>query len=285
VVFTVAYVDVPPRYDIDGHQAQLTEGLRQATTWRGYEDPSRPPALTFSTYGGEVLQVNEPPPHRADTGRFDYAAVYQRFDLCARLRSGEIDEVWIWESGRGDAYEWLTTGGDWSWTWNGNVPNCGRTATTMVFNYQREIDVAYESFAHRVEGALISSYPCDFQTASWPWPTRARRCAGVASDAFGFVARPFAGNGFVGACGDVHHPPNVLVSDDYLFREPTPALSICTDWHMDGSSEPSWISCDAWGCSHGKYMIWWMQNIPGLGNTVRNRDGGPTPNWWKSLYR
>jgi len=285
IVFAVAYLDATPIYDPDQHQALLISNLVQASTWHGYTGQGGNPQLVFNTYGGSVIKVFEPPPYRAENGKFDYAAVYQRFDLCNKIQAGLVDEVWVWESGTGNAWEWVTTGPTWSWTNDANVPNCGRTITSMNLNYQREIDVALESFGHRLEGLFMTTFPCEFYTATWPWTGWPSRCAGLVSDRYGFVARPFSGNNYVGVCGDVHHPPNILDNREYIYADLTMAQSMCKDWQQDGTAVPSTFNCTEWGCTERGYMIWWMQNLPGAGNNNHDRNGNPMPNWWSYLFR
>ncbi|NNJ09640.1 DUF1349 domain-containing protein [Chloroflexales bacterium ZM16-3] len=285
VVFAIAYIDATPLNDINAHQEEFIAGLRSASTWHGYADPDRRPSLGYATYGGSVIQLNEGPPHRSDTGQFDYAAVYRRFDLCTKIQQGVVDEVWIWESGTGNAWEWVTNGPNWSWTWGANVPMCSRTVTTMNLNYQREIDVAYESYSHRLEGAFMTHYPCDFYTNTWPWINWPSQCSGRVSDQFGYVARPFVGNNFVAVCGDAHHPPNILDDREYIYDDTRSVQSICKDWQWDGSGQVSTFNCTEWGCTHRGFHIWWMQNLPGYGNNNRDRNGNLMPNWWEVLFQ
>jgi regulation of enolase protein 1 (concanavalin A-like superfamily) len=285
IVFTIAYMDATPLNDPDAHQQEFITGLRRASIWHGYDRPNEQSALGYNTSGGSVIRLYEAPPHRTDNDQFDYAAVYARFDLCSKIQAGLVDEVWIWESGTGHAWEWVTNGPNWSWTWGSNVPNCGRTVTTMNLNYQREIDVAYESFNHRLEGAFMTHYPCDFYTQTWPWTGSPSWCVGLVSDRFGFVARPFAGNNQVAVCGDAHHPPNITDNREYVYDDHTYAQSICKDWQWDGSGLVSTFNCEEWGCTHQGYHIWWMQNLPGYGNHNHNRNGNVMPNWWEALFQ
>ena len=284
-VFTIAFMDATPINDPDSHQNEFIAGLRTASIWHGYANPNGQPSVEYSTYGGSVIRLSESPPYRSDTGQFDYAAVYARFGLCQKIQQHLVDEVWIWESGDGNAWEWVTNGPNWSWTWGSNVPNCGQTVTTMNLNYQREIDVAYESYSHRLEGAFMTNYPCDFFTNTWPWTGWPSKCTGLVSDGYGFVARPFAGNNFVAVCGDAHHPPNITDDREYVYDDPTFVQSICEDWQWDGTGQVSTFNCTEWGCTHRGYHIWWMQNLPGYGNNNHDRNGKLMPNWWEILFR
>jgi len=285
-VLSLAYIDETPVHDIDASQAFLLSGIRAATTWHGYDRPDGIPSLGYATYGNQMIKLFEPPPYRSDNGELDYSAVYDRFDVCDRVQQGLVDEVWIWLSRPESGREWVTIGPNWSWTWGSNVPNCGKTVTTLTFNYQREIDYAFEIFQRRVEGALMTNRPCDFYTSTWPmpwtgWPSA---CKGLVSDIYGLVARPFSGNGFVGVCGDAHHPPNILDDRENVYNDPDLATSICKDWQWDGSAVSSSFDCHEWGCTQLGFHIWWMQNLPGYGNDNHDRYGNLMPDWWGLLF-
>lgn len=227
-------------------------------------------------------------PPTLSNGMGDYAAIFAKHNICSLLDSGQIDEVWIW-AGNGNGadkphlLEWTTSGPGWT----GNTPDCGKIITTLTYNYTREADVALESFHHRLEGLFMHDTPCDFSTAFWPWEGQRVwpvQCAGLLSDRFGFVARPFSGNDYIGGCGDAHAPPNILDNQAYNYSSPTSVRSICPDWSQDGSGRVSTLSCQEWGCTHWGYHVWWMQNLPGLNNTNRDRYGQLHNNWWTYLF-
>ncbi len=245
------------------------------------------PYMRFRIYGGSVIADPVMPPTLSN-GMGDYAAIFAKHNICSLLNSGQIDEVWIW-AGNGNGVdkphllEWTTSGPGWA----GNTPDCGRIITTLTYNYTREADVALESFHHRLEGLLMHNAPCDFSTATWPWEGQRVwpvQCAGLLSDRFGFVARPFSGNDSIGGCGDAHAPPNILDNQAYNYSSPTSVRSMCPDWSQDGSGQVSTLSCQEWGCTHWGYHVWWMQNLPGLNNTNRDRYGQLHDNWWTYLF-
>ena len=136
----------------------------------------------------------------------------------------------------------------------------------------------------RLEGLFITYFPCDFWTETWPWNGWPAACSGHVSDRYGFVGRPFAGNNNIGVCGDAHHPPNILDGHEYDYSNHAVVQSICEDWQWDGTAKVKSFNCEEWGCSHAGFHIWWMQNIPGLANTNRGRDGVLQPNWWSYMF-
>jgi hypothetical protein len=261
--------------------------LKEATMYHGYANPDAQPYAEFQIYGGSVVQHPGLPPRRPapDENAYDYKWIYDYYNLCSLIDNGEVDEVWFWDAGQGGFDEYVTIGPEGRWSSGGppvNPPNCGREVTTMTFNYTRAVNL--HAYGHRLEGLFMHYFPCDFWTATWPWTGAPAGCAGLVSDSSGYVGRPFAGNDHVGVCGDIHHPPNIIDGREYDYDDPATAQSICPDWQQDGTANASTISCASWNCAEARYMIWWMQNLPGLDNTNRDRDGNPQPNWWTYLF-
>ena len=153
----------------------------------------------------------------------------------------------------------------------------------MTFNYTRSVDDVHP-YVHRLEGLFAHFFPCDLFTETWPWTGWPPECAGLVSDGYGYVARHFSGNNYVGVCGDYHHPPNILDHREYVYDDPTTVSSICEDWRLDGLSTVKSFNCMEWSCASRQFLIWWLQNIPGFNNTNRDRNGNPQPNWWAYLF-
>jgi hypothetical protein len=267
---------------VDRMSRHLIELLKRATRYHGYAAPSNPPYMEYEIYQDEVFVEPVMPPRCGD-GNYNLDVLFTKHDICALAQQGAVDEVWFWDGGQGGLPEWGVSGPEWSAGY-AHMPDCGRQMVLMVFNNTREYGVALESYAHRLEATFMAYFPCDFSTASWPWPNSVLACAGEVSDRTGFVGRPFVGNGDVGVCGDAHHPPNIRVQQDYIFNSPDVVDSICPDWQRDDTARVSRVSCADWGCTEEGYQVWWMQNLPGYQNTNRDRLGTPQPNWWSYLF-
>lgn len=296
-VFVIVYQSSTPLYDPLRLNALTLADMTRSTIAHGYERPDGQPAIAYVLAREPVVVMGDPPPpdpnYAAD---YNYAAIYDDFDLCARIQQHEVDEVWIWGEANpafGSGLEWVTNGPQLQWTWGSNVPDCGRTITTMWFEYNREVALALHSYGHRMEGAFMMRTPCQFMTATYPWAGRqwledqgrAQECLGSLSNRTGFVARAHANNDHLSACGDVHSPPNVLPgTGPYQYAEPQAVASICEDWQRDGSATPKTFGCERWHCNERDYHIWWKQNIPGIGYAHRDTDGTLLPNWYAYLY-
>lgn len=284
IVFVIATLFSTPTVDLQEKTERLIALLKEASMYHGYANRTARPYIEFRIFGDNVIQDPEIPP-MGPNGYYSYAAIYDKYNLCSLIQAHQVDEVWHWDDGGREFTEWVTTGPEWSWTWGTDAPNCGRQITTMSFNWNRDLDVAMEVYHHRLEGLFMNYFPCEFWTDTWPWTGWPSQCAGLVSDRFGYVARPFAGNNNIGVCGDAHHPPNILdlYGHSYDYRDPTTVQSICEDWQQDGTATIKSFNCQEWGCNQTQYHIWWMQNLPGLGNTNRDRNGRPQPNWWAYL--
>lgn len=284
-VFVAAFPFGAPLHNPAEWTNRLIADLRTGSTYYGYKDEGSRPFVDFQIHGGQIVDESSWIPPKLPGGNYDYGAIYDYYNLCALIQQEEVDEVWFWDAGQGGFFEYVINGPEWSrdayWV---NAPNCGRQIATMTFNYNREIDVALESFSHRMEGTYMHYFPCDFYTETWPWTGWPHQCTGLVSDRYGFVGRPFSGNDYIGVCGDVHHPPNILDEREYIWEDAATVQSICEDWQGDGTAQISSINCQRWGCDHRRYHLWWMQNVPGFNNDNHDKEGNLQPNWWWFLF-
>lgn len=287
-VFVVAFpfANMPPLENIQILTKQIITQLKEGSRYHGYADSNAQPYLEFQIYNDNVMQHPTIPPKQPNSNDYDYAAVYTYYDLCNLIQNGQVDEVWFWDGGQGGFTEAITVGPEGTWSTGGpaaNPPNCGKEVTTMTFNYTR-LDVDLHTYVHRLEGVFGHYFPCDFWTETWPWTGWPPQCTGLVSDRYGYVGRPFTGNNNIGVCGDAHHPPNITDNREYVYNDTATVQSICEDWRQDGLSIVRSFNCIEWGCSSQGFFIWWMQNVPGISNTNKDRNGNPQPNWWTYMF-
>jgi hypothetical protein len=95
------------------------------------------------------------------------------------------------------------------------------------------------------------------------------------------------------AGGNVHFPPNGR--NHYDLQNDRPVLSTIEDWRIgsgpDGKDIAKPFTNAAFRNYHdlasdcmGPWLIYWRQNIPGLGNTQRDDNKRPMKNWWPFLF-
>jgi hypothetical protein len=108
----------------------LIANINSSTKFHGVGEPS----IAFGLAGGAVNIVNTyPPTSTTGWGYMDVNAVYQQFNICNRVTSEGIDEVWLYVDGKpgGHVYsgnELLVNGPVWSFLTGTPIdpPNCGR---------------------------------------------------------------------------------------------------------------------------------------------------------------
>src|SRR5450631_1423755 len=96
-----------------------------------------------------------------------------------------------------------------------------------------------------------------------------------------------------GRSGDTHHPPNA--DSDYDYQNPTPVLSDIEDWTPAGTGQKKDVSATTWGgipygwpggsadvpqLTESQWYIYWMQAMPGYGNTIPYGSNRMS-NWWR----
>ncbi|MEL6310175.1 MAG: S8 family serine peptidase, partial [Chloroflexota bacterium] len=113
-VFVVVYESSIPLYDpLKLNDLTLLDMTRSSIA-HGYDNPNGQPAVEY-VLADEPVVINGAPPapdpnYRAD---YNYAAIYEDFDLCARIQAHEVDEVWLWGEANpdfGNGLEWVTNG-------------------------------------------------------------------------------------------------------------------------------------------------------------------------------
>jgi hypothetical protein len=188
-----------------------------------------------------------------------------------------------------------------------SAPWIGRSLRTLFVNFDRGAGCAMESLGHSLErmatcGALPSieryfrefamldldrRYGLPFESlylkgphpVDYPTPTTLRYRGGW---------RRHSVEGYVPSGGNVHFMPNGR--QDYDLDNPAPVLSTIETWRQPGVQARPWtpVVLDRYrelapDCM-GRWVVYWRQSMPGLGNTALDDDGRPMKNWWPFLF-
>ncbi len=202
-----------------------------------------------------------------DQGRvkFDYNAMLNYYDLCAKRDSGVIDEVWVFAHPFAAMYESILAGPGAFW-WNApplNNPALNKTLSIMGWNYERGVAEALHSFGHRVESAMWHAYGSwnDKSTDPNMW------------DLFTRIDKDVPGGANI---GNVHYPPNG--QSDYDYGNTKAVTTYADNWKRYPYllDQHRTVTCSEWGCSQLGYMRWFLSHLPrytGVYNGILN-------NWW-----
>jgi hypothetical protein len=205
--------------------------------------------------------------------RADYSAILNQYNILEKVRTNQIDEVWLMGYPFAGFQE-SRMGGPGAIFCNGDVlpgtESAGRNFIVMGFNYQRGVGEMLESMAHRAESIVAYLYRNTSAEANlWERFTR--------------IDWDHPGQAEVGT---VHHGPNAILDpdrDDHQWTETRSVPSRHKTWYNfpNLSGEPEPTSCTAWqdaDMTRGHH-IWWFKHFPhGTGAT-----SGVSNNWWKAV--
>lgn len=125
-------------------------------------------------------------------------------------------------------------------------------------------------------------YACPYGEPCLSYPSETSVSYAVSGDVQGTI------DPYDPLCGNVHWPPNAR--QHYDLESTSSVRTSCTSWRdgtnattlYDGSQHAPYLTL-APDCM-GPFLVWWRQNMPGLGNTAVADDGAPMLNWWPFLF-
>ncbi len=180
----------------------------------------------------------------------DYNAIFDQFDIIARVEKGEIDEVWCFAFPYSGFWETTMAGKGAFYCNSDPVPNtehCSRRFFTYGFNYEREVGCMLEDFGHATESIMsyvFRNVP-DEQNYWKQFTLYDKIATGKAN------------------CGNVHFAPNS--EKDYDWGNQRYVISNCDDWYnfpnFKGITRE--VNCEEWGNGDmRKHHKWWLRHIP-----------------------
>jgi cysteine-rich repeat protein len=280
----------------------------EASRFHGYKDPNATPSLGYRVVRSVSVYELPPPGGRLDTQceggfRIDFHQIFERLGISASITTDRVREIWFWFTSwdclmpvyvqNPEMFDvvnqrWLAESnmaspstGDISnsFHFQDDLPILGHTYILYGQNVRRTAALGLHNQGHQLEAMF--SYANEQQEGNTDlfW-----------GDFGGFEPATPAGVYQQGRCGSTHFPPNAESGYDYA--NPTLVLSDCEDWRPDGTGAMTLVNVDTWqnvdyawpaylgDSAHGHFLVWWMQNMPGLENTIPHGSTSMT-NWWK----
>lgn len=197
----------------------------------------------------------------------DYGEILATHNVCEKLNSGIIDELWLFGAPYFGFWESVMAG---QGAFNTNAPpitnsTCQKKLHIMGFNYERSVALMLEDLGHRTEGVMREAYGGWDQMGTTAW------------DKFTWIDINHPG---MAGCGDVHFAPNS--ESDYDWNNSRSVNSTCEDWlnypYLTGAGQI--YNCTFLGCQDYEgyeYKKWWLFHLP---HTEGVTDG-KLNNWWK----
>lgn len=289
------------RSRLSEYTQSILSDLTTASIYKGYTNPNGQPSLHYIQHGATIEYKEKLPRSNFHPGgigkeniyRPDYVKILNRENICDYVDNKGVKQVWLWGYHYGDieptesnmsmgsrSKDFFNRGtyGDISNSEGANdLPQCKNTYALMNYNFTRGVAEALEDHGHHLEAILRwMDEPTVQQTTTKTKPLFWDRFVGNPDDSIANLG-----------CGSIHVPPNGIKAYDWFRTESK--TSDCLDWKPDGSGAKTQISCSTWtrgSCPDDTgraYKIWWMQNLPGLQNGLK--DGLRTlRNWWDLIY-
>jgi hypothetical protein len=184
---------------------------------------------------------------------FDYARFIADAGIAPRIRSGDIDEVWVYGFPYTGMWESTMAGDGGYWCNSGPVSGVPseRLFVVMGFNYERGVAEAIHSYGHRVESMMVHTYGTWRANQDNSW----NRFTLLEKDAPG-----------LGGVGSVHFPVNG--ESDYDWGNPRFVQSNADDWYHypDFQGITRSINDREWSPLgidvQRDYLNWWYDHMP-----------------------
>lgn len=248
---------------------------------------------------------------------YDYVAMMDAFGLSAKVDNGTINEVWVYNhpACKMNESRFMGKGGFWCNSYpieygvGKNYAHNKKLVCVMFCNYERTVDLALHSFAHRTESIMSQLYYTNYDTQAKTFRDYGRY--GVFTyvydrDWFNGTTRDLnkfdmffshgtaydkvgeSGYAHIGIC---HSPCNTDV--DYGYEESTSIYTFADEWdnypYVHGiKADARRVSCREWedpkGYQYG-YMKWFYRHIPHF-KGINTFDEGDLHlnNWWHYLF-
>jgi len=197
----------------------------------------------------------------------DYQRLLSEFHVLDKVRSGAIDEVWLFAFPYAGFYESIM-GGPGAFFCNapplGGTAAAGRRFVIMGYNYGRGAGEMLESVGHRAEFSLA----------------RVFRSAQGAANLWERFTRYDKTHPGQAELGTVHYAPNSQT--DYDWGNKTKAKSRAPLWlnfpKLEG--EPTLVDAAEWGGGEIRaHHLWWLGHMPHITGSA----GDIAYNWWKYI--
>lgn len=266
--------------------------LEEGSRFRGYKNATAQPYVGYRVVDiynyYEDLPQGFPDP--ANAGKFfpDYEVILGKIAAQGLVEANGVREFWLYSYHYGNRS--LNESNMASPT-TGDISNSYRTAddlpifanTYLVYqnNYTRSQAEAVHNHGHQIEAMLAHINQLRDGNTDLFWKQ--------------FVGLN-ASNAFVpGHCGATHFPLNATADYDYN-NSTNLVYSDCEDWKPDGTGVLKASALSTWADiaypwpagtisqkAESQWYIYWMQNLPGAGNTIPF--GSTTmENWWELIY-
>lgn len=268
------------------HAIETKFALEMGSRFRGYAGAAAPPSLGYRVVRMITVFEELPLGRRIGTNPDlyypDYASIVNRWSGQQAVEQEGVKEIWLWGYHHGSIVPAeskmsspLTGDISNSLRNNEDLPVFARTYTLYTYNFTRTTGENVHNHGHHLEALL--GYTANRQDGNDALFWR------------NFVGRKADGTFGTGRAGWTHMPPNTTVDYDYTNNTTVP--SDIMDWRPDGGTEQP-VHAGTWqsvwypwpyGAAPEQpdnfWYLYWMQSMPGRGNTIPH-GAKVMANWW-----
>ena len=274
------------RSNLARYHKQLKFQLEERSKFRGYNNAGALPAVGYQVVKEitvfEDMPPGIPPPDNSQIYFPDYTQILTRFNAEEWVNQLGVKEIFVvgYHNGRIVPVESnmaSPTTGDISNSFRHNdLPIYTQTYVVYGGNFARS-DINLHIYGHQLEAILSHVNQLRDGNTSLFWQN--------------FVGNNAAGQFQQGRCGNTHYPPNGI--SDYDYHNTTTVLSDIQDWTPANTGVKTPVNVFTWrnlpyvwpnslppdDIDQAHWLLYWMQNMPGRGNTIPYNINKMT-NWW-----
>ena len=266
--------------------------LEEGSRYRGYKNAASVPYLGYRIVDiynyYEEMPAGFPDPGTAGNVFPDYQVILGRIPSQELVESQGVREFWLYSYHHGtfslnESNMSSPTTGDISNSWRepSDLPLFSKTYILYQNNYTRSHAEAVHNHGHQIEAMMAHiNFIRDGNTNLF-W----RQFVGLNANQ---LFEP-------GRCGATHFPLNATADYDYN-NQTNVVQSDCEDWKPDGTGTKKTSTLSTWASIHyawpgasmvsqkyeSQWYIYWMQNLPGAGNTIPY-SATTMENWWEFI--
>jgi len=213
--------------------------------------------------------------------QYNYSKMITDNGFDTMMNEGTIDEVWVYNHPGAGMYETCMAGPNAFWINGGvfSVPSLNRKCTVLFCNYERTVDLAMHSLAHKFENVMTKVYGrCQYTVALEKNLNNWERFAG-----YSLVYDKYdKGCAHIGNC---HYPCNATDADkhNYGYENRGYVKSYCDCWETYPYlkfENPRTINCSEWQNNQMGYMKWFYSHVPHFAGLNEDQNDYHLNNWW-----
>ena len=230
---------------------------------------------------------------------YDYPGVLDHFGISEMIDAGEVNEVWIYNHPSCSMNESRLMGQGGFWCNSGPIDygqdryhaHNKKLVCVMFCNYERTVDLALHSFAHRTESIMSHLY----YNENFHWFPNDSHFSGLKKDlrafdkffSHGTAYEKVSDKGYahIGTC---HSPCNTDVN--YGYSEYSYIYTYADEWDNypyieDNPDNARRVNCTEWNSTQYGYMKWFYKHIPHFkGINTHDPNDLHLNNWWYYLF-